>query len=144
MNSPPVSSTPFYWSHFVLYQLAEWKHIQSPVQILQSTMLKCICRAKKQLIYTWDMYLASFNHHNTTIYLSTLFLKPRWISVLTQEWHKYSQHKEISRFYKIIKACILNKKEIKQRLPIDGGHGSVASITREVKFIYEKTFYSFK
>lgn len=88
--------------------------------------------------------MTSFNHHNTTTYLSTLFLKPRWFSMLTQEWQKYSEHNDISWFYKIVKACILNKKESKQRLPIDGGHGSVASITREVKFIYEKIFYSFK
>lgn len=44
----------------------------------------------------------------------------------------------MSWFYKIVKACILNKNESKQRLPIDGEHGTVTSITRVVKFIYEK------
>lgn len=50
----------------------------------------------------------------------------------------------MSWFYKIVKTCILNQKESKQRLPIDGEHGTVASIIREVKFIYEKKVYSLR
>lgn len=65
------------------------------------------------------MYIISFNPLNTVTYLSILFFKPNWLSVLTLKLQKYSQHKDMNQFYKFIKTCIL-KKESKQRQPMDG------------------------
>lgn len=76
-EDPPSCSDLPLPSTETLGQLAKEKCFESPVHLLHNRTMKCMCRAEKQLIDTWHIYMILSNSHNTIKYLSIILFRPK-------------------------------------------------------------------